>query len=177
MCWHIVRILLKLKRESLTEVESSRTSLASRSHFEVLGLEASSPRKLPCPRLDDSTIFYTVAILLENARNLAENLRRLCLFSAIGDCLKKFIIRIINRLRCKRICYRLVKSTYTLRRPHLAIATVAAMLVLFCFVTSQIQKTFQLPLKYVASLLMLHFVTTLATVALVIPKYLTQISW
>ena len=41
------------------EVESSRTSLASRTHFQVLGLglEASSPRKLPCPRLEDSTIF------------------------------------------------------------------------------------------------------------------------
>ena len=53
------------------EVESSRTSLASRTHFEVLGLglEASSPRKLPCPRLENSTIFYTVEILLENARN------------------------------------------------------------------------------------------------------------
>ena len=37
----------------LAEVESSRT------HFEVLGLglEASSPRKLACPRLEDSTIF------------------------------------------------------------------------------------------------------------------------
>ena len=35
------------------EVESSRT------HFEILGLglEVSSPRKLPCPRLEDSTIF------------------------------------------------------------------------------------------------------------------------
>ena len=33
------------------EVESSRT------HFEVLGLEASSSRKLACPRLEDSTIF------------------------------------------------------------------------------------------------------------------------
>ena len=61
---------------SLPEVESSRTSLASRTssrtHFEVLGLglglegqvlglglglEASSPRKLACPRLEDSTIF------------------------------------------------------------------------------------------------------------------------
>ena len=49
----------------LPEVEFSRTSLASRTssrtHFEVLGLglgfEASSPRKLPCPRLEDSTIF------------------------------------------------------------------------------------------------------------------------
>ena len=60
----------------LAEVESSRTSLASRTssrtHFEVLGLglglegqvlglglglEASSPRKLPCPRLEDNTIF------------------------------------------------------------------------------------------------------------------------
>ena len=48
------------------EVESSRTSLASSTHFEVLGLglegqvlglEASSPRKLACPRLEDSTIF------------------------------------------------------------------------------------------------------------------------
>ena len=43
----------------LAEVESSRT------HFEVLGLglEASSPRKLACPRLEDSTIFWIVKIL------------------------------------------------------------------------------------------------------------------
>ena len=34
-----------------TEVVSSRT------HFEVLGLEASSPQILSCPRLEDSTIF------------------------------------------------------------------------------------------------------------------------
>ena len=51
------------------EVESSRTSLASRTssrtHFEVLGLglEASSPRKLACPRLEDSSIFRIVKIL------------------------------------------------------------------------------------------------------------------
>ena len=32
-------------------------SLASRTYFEVLGLEASSPRKLACPRCEDSTIF------------------------------------------------------------------------------------------------------------------------
>ena len=57
-------------------VESSRTSLASRTssrtHFEVLGLEGqvlglglevSSPRKLTCPRLKDSTIFLIVKIL------------------------------------------------------------------------------------------------------------------
>ena len=54
----------------LSEIESSR------AHFKVLGLEASSPRKLPCPRLEDSTIFCPDEILLENARNLAENLRR-----------------------------------------------------------------------------------------------------
>ena len=62
----------------IAEVESSRTSLASRTssrtHFEVLGLglegqvlglglEASSPRKLACPRLEDSTIFWIVKIL------------------------------------------------------------------------------------------------------------------
>ena len=57
-------------------MESSRTSLASRTHFKVLGLglglegqvlgldlEASSPQKLACPRLEDSTIFWTVKIL------------------------------------------------------------------------------------------------------------------
>ena len=68
-------------------MKSLRTSLASRTHFEVLGLalsfegqvlglglglEASSFRKLPCPRLEDSTIFCTVEILLENARNLGK---------------------------------------------------------------------------------------------------------
>ena len=57
---------------SRTEVESSRTS--SRTDFEVLGLglngrvlglglEASSPRILACPRLEDSTIFWNVKIL------------------------------------------------------------------------------------------------------------------
>ena len=42
-----------------TEVESSRT------HFEVLGLglEASSRRKLACPRLEDSSSFWIVKIL------------------------------------------------------------------------------------------------------------------
>ena len=55
--------------------------MASRTHFEflglegqVLGLEASSSRKLPCPRLEDSSISGTVEISLENARNLPENL-------------------------------------------------------------------------------------------------------
>ena len=68
------------------EVESLRTSLASKTHFEVLGLglETLGPRKLPCPRLKDSTIFWTVKISLENARNLAENLQIPFLFSAIG---------------------------------------------------------------------------------------------
>ena len=47
----------------MTEVESLRTLLASRTHFEVLGLEAESPRKLLCSRLEDSTIFWTVEIL------------------------------------------------------------------------------------------------------------------
>ena len=32
-------------------------SLALASKPQVLGLEALGPRKLPCPRLDDSTIF------------------------------------------------------------------------------------------------------------------------
>ena len=70
------------QRSPKPEVESSRTSLASRKHFEVLGLEL-GPRKLPCPRLEDSTIFWIVEILLENARNLAENLQIPFSFSAI----------------------------------------------------------------------------------------------
>ena len=52
------------KHVHLTEVESPRT------HFDVLGLEsqvlgleALSPRKLPCLRLEDSTIFWIVKIL------------------------------------------------------------------------------------------------------------------
>ena len=74
-------------------MEFSRTSLASRTswrtHFEVLGLKASSPRKLPCPRFKNSTIFWTVKILLESARNLAENLQRPFQFSFFRDRLKK----------------------------------------------------------------------------------------
>ena len=55
---------------SESEVESLRTSYASRTQFEFfcldlegqvlglgLGLEASSPQKLPCRRLGDSSIF------------------------------------------------------------------------------------------------------------------------
>ena len=58
----------ELERLQSSEVESSRTSLASRTDFKVLGLgledqvlglglEASSPRKFACARLEDSTIF------------------------------------------------------------------------------------------------------------------------
>ena len=66
---------------------------SSRTHFQVLGLglELSSPRKLPCPRVEDSTIFCTV----ENAGNLAENLRRPFLFSAIGGRLKMFLLLLL----------------------------------------------------------------------------------
>ena len=46
------------------EMESSRTFLASRTHSDVFGLEASSPRKLPCPRLEDSTIFELLKVYL-----------------------------------------------------------------------------------------------------------------
>ena len=79
---------------------ASRTS--SRTRFEVLslglqgqvlglGLEAWSPLKLPCPLLENSTVFWILRILLENARNLAENLRRPFLFFSFGDCLKKIL--------------------------------------------------------------------------------------
>ena len=69
------------------------TFLASRTDFEVLGLEASSSRKLSCTRLEDSTVFWTVKILLESAKNLAENLRRPFLFSSSGNRLKKKLLK------------------------------------------------------------------------------------
>ena len=74
----LIQKRLKIRKKYFTEVESSRTSLASRTSsrtdFEVLGLglegqvlglglEVSSPRKLACPRLEDSTIFRKVKIL------------------------------------------------------------------------------------------------------------------
>ena len=54
----VVLVLMQIIRQQQAEVESSRT------HFEVLGLglEASSPRKLACPRLEDSSIFWIVKI-------------------------------------------------------------------------------------------------------------------
>ena len=50
--------------------------MASRTHFEVLGLglEASSPRKLPCPQLDDSTIFEPLKFRWKTP----ETLRKIC---------------------------------------------------------------------------------------------------
>ena len=63
-------IITGYQRWSLVMRGYQRTS--SRTHFEVLGLglqvqvlglEASSPRKLACPRLEDSTIFWIVKIL------------------------------------------------------------------------------------------------------------------
>ena len=64
------------KKSTMPEVESSRTSLASRTHFEVLGLglEATSPRKLPCPWLEDSTIFEP----LKFCRKTPVTLRKIC---------------------------------------------------------------------------------------------------
>ena len=77
----------RLLRSSLlrvSEVESSRT------HFQVLGLglEAYKSSKIALSSAKDSTIFWIIKILLENARNLAENLRR----PFFRDRLKKFLI-------------------------------------------------------------------------------------
>ena len=71
------------------------TSLASSTHFEVLGLEgqvlglgleASNPWKLPCPRLEDSTFLNSWNFVgkRQKGRNLAEILRIPFLFSFIG---------------------------------------------------------------------------------------------
>ena len=90
------KILVDYYLQLKSELESWRTSMvsrtSSRTHFELLGLglKASSPRKLLCPRLEDSTFFRTVEILLENVRKLAENLRRTFLCPPIGDHVNKF---------------------------------------------------------------------------------------
>ena len=65
----------RLLRSSLlwvSEVESSRT------HFQVLGLglEVYKSSKIALSSAKDSTIFWIIKISLENAKNLAENLRR-----------------------------------------------------------------------------------------------------
>ena len=63
-----------------SEVESLRTSLASRTstrtHFEVLGLglKASSPRKLPCPWVEDCAIFEPLKFCWKTP----ETLRKIC---------------------------------------------------------------------------------------------------
>ena len=66
------------KSQSFPQVESSRTSL--RTHFEVLGLEsemfgldASSPRKLLCSRLQDSIIFGNVKNFVDRLKNFFED--------------------------------------------------------------------------------------------------------
>ena len=76
-------------------MDSSRTSLASRTssrtHFEVLGLEASSPRKLACPRLEDSTIFEPLKFRWKMPETLRKVCKDLFLVSSSKDRLKKIL--------------------------------------------------------------------------------------
>ena len=83
-----------------SEVESSRTALASRTssrtHFEVLGLEASNPRKLPCPRLEDSTNFEPLKFRWKTSETLRKICKDLFLVSSSRDCLKKNFWRLFS---------------------------------------------------------------------------------
>ena len=91
-----------LKLLHYTEVESSRTFLASktssRTDFEVLGLEASSPRKLPCPRLEDSTIFERLKFRWKTPETLRKICKDLFLVFSSRDRLKK----IFEDLFCRK---------------------------------------------------------------------------
>ena len=69
-------------------MESSRASLALRTHFEVFGLEAHKSSKMSNPRLEDSTFFVSLKMshghdlffTWEIGKNLAENLERKFIF-------------------------------------------------------------------------------------------------
>ena len=67
--WKLPQILTYLAikvtyhRNRATPENALASRTFSRTHFQVLGLKSSSPRKLPCPRLEDSTIFWMVKIL------------------------------------------------------------------------------------------------------------------
>ena len=196
-------------------MESSRTSLASRTSsrtdFEVLGLglglegqvlglglEASSPRKLACPRLEDSTIFWKVKILWSGWKIFWKACFR-------GDRLKNFcedlfffffFLEIAWKIFVKTFFFFFLESTCALCPWSLALASSILVLGLesvcprkgcpwpwpwprIFFVSLALALASSLvsstpPL--VARLLMLHFVTTLWTVVLVIPKYLTRMS-
>ena len=68
-------------------MESSRASLALKTHFEVFGLEAHKSSKMSYPRLEDSTFFVSLkmshghdlffTLRREIGKNLAENLERI----------------------------------------------------------------------------------------------------
>ena len=88
-------IKITILNHRTSEVESSRTSLASRTHFEVLGLglEASSPQKLPCPRLEDSTIFEPLKFRWKTPETLRKICKDLFLVSSSRYRLKKNFLR------------------------------------------------------------------------------------
>ena len=110
----------------MTEVESTRMSLASRTssrtQFEVLGLglEASSPRKLACPRLEDSTIFWNVKILWSAWKIVwktffsGDRLKNFCEDLFFGDRLKNF---------CEDLFFFFLESTCALCPWFLALAS------------------------------------------------------
>ena len=72
---------------------ASRTS--SRTYFEVLGLglEAASPRNLPCPRLEDGTIFERLKFRWKTLETLRKICKDLFLVSSSRDRLKKNFLK------------------------------------------------------------------------------------
>ena len=56
LCFQLSTSFQSYRYIPFTEVESSKT------HYKVLGLKASSPRKFPCPRLKGSSMFGILKI-------------------------------------------------------------------------------------------------------------------
>ena len=72
-------------------VDRQSEVVSSRTHFEVLGLglKASSPRKLPCPRLEDSTVSEFLKFCWKTPETWRKICKDLFLVSSSRDCLKK----------------------------------------------------------------------------------------
>ena len=108
--------LVTSKKTDFLEVKSSRTSLASRTHFEVLGLEAYKYSKMPCPRPRTELFIDLLKMGQDHALfffiwNFTENLRfsaRRPIFLEHFRVVSLALVSTIPVLALERVCLRKV---------------------------------------------------------------------